>query len=105
MREKGMDDVLLFGGGIIPEADIPNLRKHGVERVFPPGAPLEEITKYVREAVPRKRAGAAGGGGGGPGACAPARGGAGGGRASRPRVGWPSPRGAPTRGSSRRIKS
>jgi methylmalonyl-CoA mutase C-terminal domain/subunit len=55
MREKGMDDVLLFGGGIIPEADIPNLRKHGVERVFPPGASLEEITKYVREAVPRKR--------------------------------------------------
>ena len=31
MREKGLDDVLLFGGGIIPEADIPNLRKHGVE--------------------------------------------------------------------------
>ena len=56
MREKGLDDVLLFGGGIIPEADIPNLRKHGVERVFPPGASLEEITTYVREAVPRKRA-------------------------------------------------
>ena len=59
MREKGMEDVLLFGGGIIPEADIPELSRHGVERIFPPGASLDEITKYVREAVPRKRAGAA----------------------------------------------
>ncbi|TMC77248.1 MAG: cobalamin B12-binding domain-containing protein [Chloroflexi bacterium] len=55
MKEKGLDDVLLFGGGIIPEADWPALRKVGVERVFPPGATLEEITTYVREAVPKKR--------------------------------------------------
>src|SRR5207248_3164179 len=48
MREKGMDDVLLFGGGIIPEADVPALAKIGVERIFQPGASLEEITKYVR---------------------------------------------------------
>src|SRR5438309_466722 len=55
MKQKGLDDVLLFGGGIIPEADWPALRAVGVERVFPPGASLEEITKYVREAVARKR--------------------------------------------------
>ncbi len=55
MREKGLDDVLLFGGGIIPEADVGRLREHGVERVFQPGASLEEIVAYVREAVPRKR--------------------------------------------------
>ena len=55
MKEKGMDDVLLFGGGIIPEADVAGLQKVGVERVFQPGASLDEITKYVREAVPRKR--------------------------------------------------
>ncbi len=55
MREKGMDDVLLFGGGIIPEDDVPGLRKHGVERIFQPGASLEEIVAYLREAVPRKR--------------------------------------------------
>ena len=55
MKEKGLDDVLLFGGGIIPEADWPALSEVGVEKVFPPGASLEEITKYVREAVPRKR--------------------------------------------------
>jgi methylmalonyl-CoA mutase C-terminal domain/subunit len=47
--------VLLFGGGIIPEDDLPGLRTHGVERIFPPGASLEEIVAYVREAVGRKR--------------------------------------------------
>ena len=55
MKEKGMDDVLLFGGGIIPEDDIPGLREHGVERIFQPGASLEEITAYVREAVAKRR--------------------------------------------------
>lgn len=55
MREKGMDDALLFGGGIIPEDDIAFLREHGVDRVFGPGASLEEIVGYVREAVAEKR--------------------------------------------------
>ena len=55
MREKGMDDVLLFGGGIIPEADVPGLQKHGVGRIFPPGASLDEISKYVRETVSAKK--------------------------------------------------
>ncbi len=55
MKGNGMDDVLLFGGGIIPEDDVPGLREHGVERIFPPGASLEEIVAYVREAVGRKR--------------------------------------------------
>ncbi len=55
MREKGMADVVLFGGGIIPEADIPRLQKVGVERVFPPGASLEEIVRYVNEAVAKHR--------------------------------------------------
>ena len=55
MKEKGMDDVLLFGGGIIPEADVPGLAKHGVERIFPPGASLEDIAKYVKEAVSQRK--------------------------------------------------
>jgi methylmalonyl-CoA mutase, C-terminal domain len=55
MKQKGMDDVLLFGGGIIPEDDIVALRQHGVERIFQPGASLEEITAYVREAVAKRR--------------------------------------------------
>ena len=55
MKEKGMDDVLLFGGGIIPEDDIVALRAHGVERIFQPGASLDEITTYLRLAVAKRR--------------------------------------------------
>ncbi len=55
MKQKGMDDVLLFGGGIIPEADVVELKKVGVERVFPPGASLDEIVRYLTEAVGRRR--------------------------------------------------
>ena len=55
MKEKGMNDVLLFGGGIIPEDDIVALRAHGVERIFQPGASLDDITTYLREAVAKRR--------------------------------------------------
>jgi len=55
MKEKGLGDVLLFGGGIIPEDDIPGLRRQGVERIFQPGASLDDIVAYLREAVPGKR--------------------------------------------------
>ena len=55
MKEKGMTDVLLFGGGIIPEEDAERLKEHGVERVFQPGASLEEIVTYLRDAVTRRR--------------------------------------------------
>ena len=51
MHEKGMDDVLLFGGGIIPEDDIPKLKESGVGAVFLPGTSTEEIIKYIRENV------------------------------------------------------
>lgn len=51
MREKGMDDVLFFGGGIIPEDDIPKLKEAGVSAVFLPGASTEDIIKYIRENV------------------------------------------------------
>src|SRR5262245_16481434 len=51
MREKGMDDVQLFGGGIIPEEDIPKLQAHGVGAVFLPGTSTEEIIKYIRKNV------------------------------------------------------
>ena len=55
MKEKGMLDVLLFGGGIIPAEDAERLKEHGVERVFQPGASLEEIVTYLREAVTKRR--------------------------------------------------
>ena len=56
MREKGLGDVLLFGGGIIPEADVPGLTAAGVARIFPPGSSLDEIVTYLRAAVPATRA-------------------------------------------------
>jgi methylmalonyl-CoA mutase C-terminal domain/subunit len=55
LREKKMDDVVLFGGGIIPDDDIPKLMKKGVDRVFTPGTPIQEIVDYVSERIrPRK---------------------------------------------------
>jgi methylmalonyl-CoA mutase C-terminal domain/subunit len=47
MREKGMDDVLLTGGGIIPEDDMRRLREMGVGELFEPGTPTSEIAKYI----------------------------------------------------------
>ncbi len=55
LKKKKMGNVVVFGGGIIPEEDIGKLRKKGVDRVFTPGTPLQEIVDYVRENVrPRK---------------------------------------------------
>jgi methylmalonyl-CoA mutase, C-terminal domain len=51
MKEKGMDDCLLFGGGIIPEDDIPKLKEAGVGAIFLPGTSTEDIVKYIRENV------------------------------------------------------
>lgn len=51
MEEKDMDDVLLFGGGIIPEKDKDELLKIGVGRLFTPGTSTIEIVKYVKNSV------------------------------------------------------
>ncbi len=52
LRERGADDVVVFGGGIIPEDDIPELHKLGIARIFTPGADsLDEIVSWVRGAV------------------------------------------------------
>ncbi|GAC1439791.1 MAG: cobalamin B12-binding domain-containing protein [Mycobacteriales bacterium] len=52
LRERGADDVVVFGGGIIPEDDIPELTKLGVAKVFTPGAAtMEQIVDWVRENV------------------------------------------------------
>ncbi|MGE5188694.1 MAG: cobalamin B12-binding domain-containing protein [Gemmatimonadota bacterium] len=51
LKEKKMGDVVVFGGGIIPDDDIPFLRKRGVDRVFTPGTPLQAIIDYVGERV------------------------------------------------------
>jgi methylmalonyl-CoA mutase C-terminal domain/subunit len=49
MDERGIDDVVVFGGGIIPEEDIPELQRMGVARIFTPGATTTEIVDWVRE--------------------------------------------------------
>lgn len=51
MKQKGLDDVLLFGGGIIPESDIQQLKKLGVGEIFTPGASTIEIVEYVKKWV------------------------------------------------------
>lgn len=51
LREGGAADVVVFGGGIIPEEDIPGLQAAGVSRIFGPGTSLEEIVRWVREHV------------------------------------------------------
>lgn len=51
MKEKGMDDVLLTGGGIIPEEDMKKLNDLGVGKLFAPGATTSEIAGYIKEWV------------------------------------------------------
>jgi methylmalonyl-CoA mutase, C-terminal domain len=51
MRERGVDDVVVFGGGIIPDEDIPELEKLGVARIFTPGATTTDIVDWVRTHV------------------------------------------------------
>jgi len=55
MKEKGMDDVLLTGGGIIPEEDIEALKQMGVGELFPPGTPTAVSAGYIREWVQAHR--------------------------------------------------
>jgi methylmalonyl-CoA mutase C-terminal domain/subunit len=55
LKDKGLDDVLLFGGGIIPDKDIDELGKLGVGRLFTPGASTQTIVSYVRDWVAARR--------------------------------------------------
>ena len=48
-REQGLDDVIVFGGGIIPDEDIPRLKQLGVSEVFTPGTRMEEIIEFIRK--------------------------------------------------------
>ncbi len=47
LSERGLDDVLVVVGGIIPDADIPRLREIGIEGVFQPGTPMQTIVDYI----------------------------------------------------------
>jgi methylmalonyl-CoA mutase, C-terminal domain len=51
LKEKGAEDVAVFGGGIIPDEDVAKLKELGVKEIFTPGASTEDIVKWVRENV------------------------------------------------------
>jgi methylmalonyl-CoA mutase, C-terminal domain len=51
LRDRGLTDVVVFGGGIVPDADLPALEAKGVRRVFQPGTPLDAIVQWVRDNV------------------------------------------------------
>ena len=51
LRERSADDVLVFGGGIIPDADIPKLKEQGVAEIFTPGATMASITEWLERTL------------------------------------------------------
>lgn len=51
LKEKGMGDVLVIGGGVIPDADIPGLKEAGVAAVFTPGTPTSDIVEFINANV------------------------------------------------------
>ena len=55
MRKRGLDDVLIYAGGIIPDDDIPAVKAMGIAGVFGPGTPMEEAVRFVRENVTPRR--------------------------------------------------
>src|SRR5262249_31934186 len=54
-REAGLDDVIIFGGGIIPDEDVPRLKELGVAAVFTPGARMEDIVEFIRNNAHRAK--------------------------------------------------
>ena len=56
LKEKKMDDVLLTGGGIIPEDDIKSLNEMGIGKLFSPGTPTSNIAEYIKDWVKEHRA-------------------------------------------------
>ena len=53
LKDKNMEDVLVVGGGIIPEEDTPMLKKAGIAGIFGPGTPTDDIVDFVRKNVKR----------------------------------------------------
>jgi len=53
LKKKGVGDVLVIGGGIIPDEDVPPLKEAGIAEIFGPGTPLESIVNYIKENVRR----------------------------------------------------
>ncbi|MPZ54481.1 MAG: methylmalonyl-CoA mutase, partial [Acidimicrobiia bacterium] len=54
LAESEASDILVFGGGVIPDDDIAALKEAGIAAVFTPGSPLSEITDWVEETIPSR---------------------------------------------------
>jgi methylmalonyl-CoA mutase, C-terminal domain len=55
LKARGAEDVLVFGGGIVPDQDLPELRSLGVGEIFTPGASTRDVVTYVRAEVAQRR--------------------------------------------------
>src|SRR5688500_17761059 len=55
LKEQGADDIVVFGGGIIPESDIAKLREVGIVEIFTPGAPTSDIVQWVDTNIAAKQ--------------------------------------------------
>ena len=55
LKKNEAIDIVLFGGGIVPDEDIPRLRKMGVKEIFTPGAALNDIVEFIKSLPPRER--------------------------------------------------
>ncbi|MFN3477396.1 MAG: cobalamin B12-binding domain-containing protein [Candidatus Methylomirabilales bacterium] len=55
LRERGAGDIVVFGGGIIPDEDIPKLKEAGIAEIFTPGASLKEIVEWVKTHARRRQ--------------------------------------------------
>ncbi len=51
LKDKGVEDILILGGGIIPIDDIAQLKQSGIREIFQPGASTEEIVRYIKENI------------------------------------------------------
>jgi methylmalonyl-CoA mutase, C-terminal domain len=51
LKGKGISDILVLGGGIIPEEDVPDLKSAGIAEIFTPGTDTNDIAAYIRENI------------------------------------------------------
>ncbi|NMA86789.1 MAG: cobalamin B12-binding domain-containing protein [Tissierellia bacterium] len=53
LKEEGVDDVLIIGGGVIPDEDIPSLKEAGIEAIFTPGTSTQDVVEYIENNLKR----------------------------------------------------
>lgn len=51
LKEKGAEDIVVFGGGVIPADDIPFLKSQGIKEIFPPGTTIDEVVNFIEKTL------------------------------------------------------